>query len=92
MKSDSIGVFLEVVGGGCAGFSYKYSAVDSMPEFDVHHIYDLDGDHYFIVESDSMPFVAGSTLEYVDEIGNSSLVIRNPLEVSSCGCGNSFAV
>ena len=37
-------------------------------------------------------FVAGCTVDYVNELGGSYLKVVNPNAVASCGCGESFAV
>lgn len=81
---------LEVKGGGCAGFSYNYDFVES--EEDNDFIYFLDNGKKFIVDSTSMLYVFGTVVDYENRLGSSSLVIKNPNETSSCGCGKSFSV
>jgi len=37
-------------------------------------------------------YILGSTIDYVEELGASFLSIKNPMQSSSCGCGESFSV
>ena len=37
-------------------------------------------------------YIYGSEVDFIEEFGNSSLVIRNPNATATCGCGESFAV
>jgi len=81
---------LEVVGGGCAGFSYKYDFSNKIEPLDV--VIDLDESHKFVVDNTSLLYVIGTEIDYEQKLGSSALVIRNPNESSSCGCGKSFSV
>lgn len=85
------GLRLEVIGGGCAGFSYDYSFVDDSPIDQNDVIVSLD-DCMFVVDSTSLIYVIGTIVDYEKKIGQSGLVIKNPNAVSSCGCGESFSV
>lgn len=81
---------LEVIGGGCAGFSYKYDFSDKTEPLDM--VVDLDESHKFIVDNTSLMYVIGTIIDYEQKLGSSSLVIKNPNETSSCGCGKSFSI
>jgi iron-sulfur cluster insertion protein len=81
-----------VEGGGCSGFQYKY-------DFEAAPQGVLEEDHVFgsehapvIVDSTSLEFLAGSMLDYVENLGAASFEIKNPNAKSGCGCGNSFSV
>jgi iron-sulfur cluster assembly accessory protein len=86
----SKGIRLEVIGGGCAGFSYKWELSEHKDPLD--SIVSLDGDHSLIIDDMSLMYVIGTEIDYEQKLGSSSLVIRNPNETSSCGCGKSFSV
>lgn len=84
-------VIFGVEGGGCSGFMYKWNLANSV---------DLDEDWQYInisdtvkLATDSMSFmyVQGCTIDYVEDLTGSRLVVNNPLAVSSCGCGESVA-
>ena len=81
---------LEVIGGGCAGFSYKWELSDHKDPMD--SIVSIDADHDLIIDDTSLLYVIGTEIDYEQKLGSSSLVIRNPNETSSCGCGKSFSV
>ncbi len=78
-----------VQGGGCSGFSYAFDLVDAPEPEDV--IVERDGAKVVIDET-SLPFLAGSEIDYVDELIGASFKIRNPNATASCGCGTSFSV
>ena len=82
-------VRLQFKGGGCAGFQYEWKMTDSK-EFDDETIQLENGE--FVIDSASMLYVIGTTVDYVEEVFGSYLQIKNPNSTSSCGCGESFAV
>lgn len=77
-----------VQGGGCAGFSYGFM-LDTAQEDDYRLQYQGVN---VLVDSASGQYLAGSTVDYVEELFNNRFVIKNPNAVTSCGCGSSFAV
>ena len=87
-KSNS--VRLEVIGGGCAGFSYKWEMSDKKDPLD--SVVQLDEQHQLIVDDMSLMYVIGTEIDYEQKLGSSALVIKNPNETSSCGCGKSFSI
>jgi iron-sulfur cluster insertion protein len=90
VSANKSAIKLQVKGGGCAGFSYQYSFEDTVNEFD--EIINLDEQHKFVLDSLSLMYVLGTVVDYEEKLGSSSLVIKNPNESSSCGCGKSFSV
>jgi len=82
-------VRLQVKGGGCAGFQYEWKMSDSK-ELDDEIIKLSNGE--FAIDSQSLLFVIGTKIDYVQEVFGSYLQITNPNSTSSCGCGESFAV
>lgn len=80
-------VFIQ--GGGCSGFQYGFT-LDEVQNED-----DFDFDHSgvkVLVDSMSMQYLQGSTIDYRDDISGSSFVINNPQAATTCGCGSSFSV
>ena len=80
-------VFIQ--GGGCSGFQYGFT-LDEVQNED-----DFDFDHSgvkVLVDSMSMQYLQGSTIDYRDDITGSSFVINNPQATTTCGCGSSFSV
>ena len=79
---------LAVDGGGCAGFSYRFSLGE--PE---------EGDAVtttngvsLVVDPVSLDLVDGSQVDYVEDLGGASFKVTNPNAASGCGCGSSFSV
>ncbi len=40
----------------------------------------------------SLPYVDGSTIDYVDSLQGAGFQVNNPNVVAACGCGSSFRV
>lgn len=78
-----------VAGGGCSGFQYGFS-LDERVE-DGETVVERDGAKV-VVDALSLMYLAGSEVDYVDDIAGSHFTITNPNATSSCSCGNSFAV
>ncbi len=78
-----------VEGGGCSGFQYVLDLTDTA-NADESTI-SCDG-ATALVDEVSAPLMAGSMIDYVEELVGSQFKILNPLAVSSCGCGTSFAL
>ncbi|MGE3622620.1 MAG: HesB/IscA family protein [Bdellovibrionales bacterium] len=83
-------VRLEVAGGGCSGYSYKFgfdSAYD--PAEDI--LVTRDGAR-LVVDRTSMDLLKGSQVDYGESLMEAGFKVINPNAESSCGCGSSFAV
>ena len=79
---------LSVDGGGCAGFSYRF-ALGELEEGD--SVTETDGVSLDI-DPVSLDLLAGSQVDYVEELGGASFKVTNPNAASGCGCGSSFSV
>jgi len=78
-----------VQGGGCSGFSYGFTFDDEINEDD----FEVPLDEFkVLVDSMSMQYLQGSTIDYKEELMGSNFVINNPNATSKCGCGSSFGV
>lgn len=76
-----------VQGGGCSGLEY-FLALDDIREPEDQE-YEFEG-LKVLVDSASLPYLKGSTLDYSYDLMNSGFVFQNPNAVRSCGCGRSF--
>lgn len=85
MDGNSKYVYLSVKGGGCSGFQYDWS-LSEMRGFGPTI------DDILCIDDMAEMFVAGCTIDYVNELGGSYLKVINPNATASCGCGESFAV
>lgn len=80
---------LAVDGGGCAGFQYRFGLEDAPAEGDT--IVETGG-VTMLVDPDSLPFVAGAEVDFVEKIGAAAFEVKNPQAASGCGCGSSFSI
>jgi iron-sulfur cluster assembly accessory protein len=85
---DTAGLRVGVRGGGCSGFQYALA-------FDIQR----DGDTVFdshgirlLVDGQSLPYVTGAEVDYVDGLQGAGFQVNNPNVIASCGCGSSFRV
>jgi len=78
-----------VEGGGCSGFQYRFDLVEAAQPEDVR--VERDG-AAALVDDVSLPFLAGSEIDFVDELVGAQFKVKNPNAASSCGCGVSFSI
>lgn len=81
------GLRIAVVGGGCSGFQYALNfdqkkAGDVIAEFEGVTV---------LVDEISLPYIAGTTLDYVEGLHNAGFRFDNPRASRTCGCGSSFS-
>ena len=76
---------ISVKGGGCSGFKYNFSFVNSTNEDDILF-------NNAVIDKTSLDIISGSTIDFKVEMIGESFVINNPKASSSCGCGLSFSV
>ena len=80
---------ITVLGGGCAGFQYKFDFSQEAKDDDIIFEYK---NAKVIIDKTSIDLIKGSTIDYVNELIGSSFKISNPQASSSCGCGTSFSI
>ena len=91
-QPDKYAVRLSVLGGGCAGFKYDWGFFDSTEDVDSQdHVVEWPGGR-FAVDSMSMLYIIGTTIDWREEVFGSQFEITNPSAKSGCGCGESFGV
>jgi len=81
------GLRIAVVGGGCSGFQYSMN-FDTRKDGDL--VTELDGVNVFVDEI-SLPYIGGTTLDYVEGLHNAGFRFDNPRATRTCGCGSSFS-
>jgi iron-sulfur cluster assembly accessory protein len=80
---------LSVEGGGCSGFQYKFDT-DSAQEAD--DIVVRREDALLLIDRVSLAYLAGSEIDFVDDLIGASFRVNNPKAKASCGCGTSFTL
>ena len=80
---------ITVLGGGCAGFQYKFDFSQNAEDDDIILEYK---DVKVLIDKTSIELIKGSKIDYVYELIGSSFKISNPQASSSCGCGTSFSI
>ena len=79
---------VSVEGGGCSGFQYAIDLDFPKPDDLV-----LEGQgQKVLIDPISLPFLAGATITFSEELIGARFVIDNPNASSSCGCGTSFSI
>lgn len=78
-----------VTGGGCSGFQYGFSFDEAVAEDDTAV---ENSGATVLIDSLSIQYLAGSTVDYQEGLEGSRFVINNPNATSTCGCGSSFSV
>ena len=84
-NDDKLRVRAFVQGGGCSGFQYGFTFDADTAEDD----YNIDG---VLVDSMSMQYLQGATIDYAESVLGAEFNIINPNAPTTCGCGSSFSV
>jgi iron-sulfur cluster assembly accessory protein len=84
------GLRIQVVGGGCSGFSYRMGFDKSFND-QSDTIFEFDGLKVFI-DKQSLLYMDGAEVDYIDGLHGAGFKFNNPNSTGSCGCGSSFSV
>ena len=85
----TIGVKLSTPRRGCSGLAYSVDYVSQADPFD-EKIETPGGDFY--IDSGSVLYLVGSTMDWVEDDFTAGFVFNNPNAKGACGCGESFTV
>ena len=91
LKAEPSGAMLRlsVMGGGCSGFQYKFDVENAKADDDV--LVERYG-VTMLVDPVSLQYLAGSEVDFVDDLIGASFKVNNPQGKTSCGCGTSFSL
>jgi iron-sulfur cluster assembly accessory protein len=91
LKKEPEGTMLRVSveGGGCSGFQYKFDMDRAKTDDDL--VIARDG-AVVLIDSLSVGYMAGSEIDFVDDLIGAAFKVKNPKATASCGCGTSFAL
>ena len=83
------GLRIQVVGGGCSGFSYRMGFDKSFDE-STDQMFQF-GELKVFVDRSSLLQIDGAEVDYVDGLHGSGFKFSNPNATGTCGCGDSFS-
>ncbi len=91
LKGEPTGAMLRVSveGGGCSGFQYKFDIDRDRAADDL--VIAKDG-ATVLIDPVSVNYLAGSEIDFVDDLIGASFKVHNPNATASCGCGTSFSL
>jgi len=80
------GLRIGILLGGCSGYTYDIGLEKSSKENDI--VLEEKGVKVFM-NPESIAFMKGSTVDYVETLQNAGFKIINPNVKTTCGCGHS---
>ena len=86
-KTQMLRVYIE--GGGCSGFQYGFELAQSSNDDDT--VIEKAGVK-LVVDPLSFQYLAGSEVDYRDDLMGARFVVNNPNAVTTCGCGASLGI
>lgn len=78
-----------VIGGGCSGFQYTMQ-IEPIDDIEYGDVMIING-VCVSIDPKSALYIAGATLDYVEELMHAGFKIDNPNATRTCGCGQSFS-
>jgi iron-sulfur cluster assembly protein len=88
-RGKGLGLRIGVKKVGCSGFAYTFDFADEVRAgdtlFEAH-------DAAVVVAADSLPFLAGTRVDFVKEGLKQMFTFDNPNVDNTCGCGESFSL
>ena len=88
-ETDGAMLRVAVEGGGCSGFQYTFDIVEDKDTDDL--VLDANG-FLVLIDAVSVEYMAGSQIDFSDELIGAAFKIVNPNATASCGCGTSFSL
>jgi iron-sulfur cluster insertion protein len=76
-----------VQGGGCSGMEYGFTFDEDQNDDDFTF---EQNNVKVLVDAMSMQYLAGATINYIEDLQGARFAIDNPNAQTSCGCGSSF--
>jgi iron-sulfur cluster assembly accessory protein len=86
-SSETAGLRVGVLPGGCSGFQYGLNIEEEPAEDDV--VLETNGLRVF-VDPFSLQYLVGVEIDYVTTFQGSGFTFNNPNAGGGCGCGSSF--
>jgi iron-sulfur cluster assembly accessory protein len=87
VPTDTAGLRVSVLPGGCSGFKYSLNIEERPLDDDL--VNEVNGVRVF-VDGFSAQYLSGVTIDYVTSMQGSGFTFNNPNSTGGCGCGSSF--
>lgn len=87
--NDNLKLRVFVTGGGCSGFEYGFTFDEDVEDDDT--TIEKNG-VALLIDPLSFQYLAGSVVDYKEDLQGSRFTVENPNAVTTCGCGNSFSI
>lgn len=84
------GLRFGIKASGCSGWSYHISPALTVSDDDIE--IQLESDLSLFIDTKSISYVRGTTIDFVQQGLNRQFRFDNPNVESECGCGESFTV
>ncbi|MBT8141895.1 MAG: iron-sulfur cluster assembly accessory protein [Gammaproteobacteria bacterium] len=88
-EKNSLGLRFGVKKTGCNGYAYVINMAQDIAANDT--VFEDQGIK-IIVDAESLPFLAGTQIDFVKQGLNEAFQFRNPKVTGECGCGESFSI
>src|SRR5262245_25400675 len=88
-EADTPMLRVSVEGGGCSGFQYRFDLVGASESDDF--VVEKGGARV-LIDPVSLGYLAGSEIDFVDDLIGAAFKVNNPNATASCGCGTSFSI
>lgn len=87
VATESAGLRVSVLPGGCSGFKYSLNIEERALEDDM--VLEINRIRVF-VDGFSAQYLNGVTIDYTSSMQGSGFTFSNPNATGGCGCGSSF--
>ena len=87
-KNPELKLRVFVQGGGCSGMEYGFTFDETQNDDDFTF---EQNNVKVLVDAMSMQYLAGATINYIEDLQGARFSIDNPQAESTCGCGSSFS-
>ena len=88
-KENGVALRLGVRKTGCSGWAYEVSIASELENDD--QVFEDKGIK-IIVDSESLPYLQGSIIDFTQSGLNRTFQFNNPNATDECGCGESFTI
>lgn len=88
-KTEGLMLRVYIEGGGCSGFQYGFEFEKELQDDDT--VVENSGVK-LVIDPLSLQYLAGASIDYLEDLQGSRFVVSNPNASSTCGCGSSFSV